>query len=80
MNRIVKEHVPVEALPEDWREGLPVDALVRVEVSVEKEPSLDPAMTWDDIAALVPPEKRLTKAQADRIVREARDGWDENDA
>ena len=79
MNRIVKEHVPVEALPEDWREGLPVDVLVRVEVSVEKETSLDPAMTWDDIAALVPPEKRLTKEQADRIVREARDGWDEDD-
>lgn len=32
MNRIVREHYPVAALPEDLREGLPADADIRVTV------------------------------------------------
>ena len=38
MNRIVKRHLPVAELPKDWRNGLPADARVSVEISVESEP------------------------------------------
>jgi hypothetical protein len=38
MNRIVKEHYPAERLPEDLREGLGADTLVRVSIEVEAKP------------------------------------------
>jgi hypothetical protein len=36
MNRIVKEHYPVEKLPEDLREQLPEDVKVKITVEVEQ--------------------------------------------
>jgi hypothetical protein len=38
MNRIVKEHYPVEKLPADLREGFPAGAKVRVTLLVENGP------------------------------------------
>jgi hypothetical protein len=37
MNKIVREHYPVENLPEDLREGLQAGATVRVVLEVEEE-------------------------------------------
>jgi hypothetical protein len=39
MNKIVKRHLPVTELPKTWRGELPDQALVRVEIEVEKEPT-----------------------------------------
>jgi hypothetical protein len=39
MNKIVREHYPVENLPEDLREGLEAGSTVRVVVEVENAPS-----------------------------------------
>lgn len=38
MNRIVKEHYPVEKLPADLREGLPLSPHVRITIEVEPDP------------------------------------------
>jgi hypothetical protein len=38
MNKIVKRHLPVAELPMTWRAELPGEALVRVEIQVEKKP------------------------------------------
>jgi hypothetical protein len=37
MNKIVREHYPVEKLPEDLRDAFPSDALVTVQVVQEDE-------------------------------------------
>ena len=38
MNRIVKEHYPVERLPEELREGLDPQARARVSIEVDMQP------------------------------------------
>lgn len=38
MNRIVREHYPIERLPPDLREGLDPAAHVRISIEVEKAP------------------------------------------
>ncbi len=57
MNRIVKEHYPVEKLPEDLREGFAQGALVRVTLIVEDKDA--------DAAILEELDRKLDKARAD---------------
>lgn len=40
MNRIVREHYPVERLPEDLRVGLPREAFVTVTVQADRKRSV----------------------------------------
>lgn len=87
MNRIVKEHYPVEKLPEDLREGLPRSGLARVSVEVEgslSEPTgkASPATTMAGIRADIEKlarEGRLPPISEDPVarIRKLRDDWDD---
>jgi hypothetical protein len=44
MNKVVREHYPVEKLPEDLRGGFPPDARVRVTIVSESAPSAHPLL------------------------------------
>ncbi len=57
MNRIVKEHYPVEKLPEDLRAGLGAATHVRITVVLEDE--------HGDAALLNDLDMKLHKAKAD---------------
>ncbi|MDI4656413.1 hypothetical protein [Xanthobacter autotrophicus] len=89
MNRIVREHYPVEKLPEDLREGLPEGATVTVTVEeVATKPSLEELkalvkdilenpkpMTIEEARALVGP-RNVTAEEAVQRIRALRDEWD----
>lgn len=74
MNKIVREHYPVENLPADLREGIE-GTHVRVTVVPEEEtaPKKKP-LTYEDIRARVTP-RNITTEEAVRRVRELRDEW-----
>lgn len=75
MNRIVREHYPVEKLPEDLREGLAADADVRVVVEVrassETKKPFDLQRTFDSFQ----PSFNSPDEVADHI-RSLREEWD----
>ncbi len=74
MNRIVKAHYPVSALPEDLRQGLDPTADVTVIVEETERPAR--VRSIDELFAARRPPFR----SADEIVREIReqrDAWDD---
>lgn len=75
MNKIVREHYPVEKLPEDLREGIE-GTHVRVTVVPEGEsaPRKKP-LTYAEIRARVKPTG-VTVEEAVRRIRELRDDLD----
>ena len=90
MNKIVREHYPVEKLPEDLRRLVPGVAEVTIEVTVEDEDGEDEAnsaspLTPEDAMAMMREMQRhvaargesVTESEAVKRVRELRDEWDE---
>lgn len=76
MNKIVREHYPVERLPEDLRRGIE-GQYVRVTVIPEDAPSRPKkSLTYADIRARVKPRGTTTE-EAVRRIRELRDEWDD---
>ncbi|UOK69332.1 hypothetical protein [Ancylobacter polymorphus] len=77
MNKIVREHYPVEKLPEDLREGLEATH-VRVTVVPEEKSGTfrKKPLTYADIRARVKPTG-VTVEEAVRRIRELRDEWDD---
>jgi hypothetical protein len=88
MNKIVREHYPVENLPADLREGLTEGSTVRVVVEVEGEfasgfatESRKPMSTEESFEMI----RRYRKANPERVtseeavsrIRELRDEWDD---
>jgi uncharacterized OsmC-like protein len=71
MNKIVREHYPVEKLPEDLREGIE-GPYVSVTVTSEAAPSAKKPLTYADIRARVKPRGTTTE-EAVRRIRELRD-------
>ena len=74
MNRIIREHYPVEKLPRELREGLAPDA--RVTITIETEPQPESIMTLEEMFAL----RRDVFASPEEAVahiRALRDEWDE---
>jgi hypothetical protein len=88
MNKIVREHYPVENLPADLREGLAQGSTVRIVVEVEGEEASEllatpqKLMSVQDTLAMIRkyreanPERVTTEEAAARI-RELRDEWDD---
>lgn len=75
MNRIVREHYPVEKLPEDLREGIE-GTHVSVTVEIE-EPAPLPQPTWQEIRAkLKKRELAVTTEEAVARIRALRDEWE----
>ena len=86
MNKIVREHYPVEKLPEDLRELVPDAEYVTVEVTEELEnsswqspSSVEEAMemmraTQRHVAAR---GESVTEEEAVRRIRKLRDEWDD---
>lgn len=77
MNRIVREHYPVEKLPEDLREGFSEGAAVTVTIEVETD---RPRQALKRLSVL---EARALAQQAAPIgddaverIRKLRDEWD----
>lgn len=89
MNRIVREHYPVEKLPEDLRAGLPAGQTVTVTVEKEEtQPAADwlpetvlealrhpKPMTLDEARALIGP-RNVSPNEAVERIRNLRDEWD----
>jgi hypothetical protein len=82
MNKIVREHYPVENLPEDLREGLQAGATVRVVLEVEDETIERPSMSFEESMRLINDYRRdnperVSVEDAVQRVRALRDEWDE---
>ncbi|GEM_PF-856805 len=91
MNKIVRDHYPVENLPADLRQGLEDQATVRVVIEVENEPASDPLalpgsarkkpLTIEETLEMIRryreqhPE-RVSMDEAASRIRELRDEWD----
>lgn len=82
MNKIVREHYPVERLPEDLREGLQPGATVRVVLEVDDVRIERQSMSLEDSMRLINDYRRdnperVSIEDAVRRVRDLRDEWDE---
>jgi hypothetical protein len=80
MNRIVREHYPVEKLPEDLQLQLPPGASVIV--TVEEVPAQGPLTAHEAVALMRKIQQRnggsgLTPDEAAAEVRVLRDEWDD---
>jgi hypothetical protein len=91
MNKIVREHYPAANLPEDLREGLASDAMVRIVVEVEEKPAkVDALLALALSAKPMKPEEimemrrklladgraSVSTEEAVARIRELRDEWD----
>lgn len=74
MNRIVKAHYPVSALPEDLRQGLDPAADITVIIE-EAEPQKKHLSIEELFAARRPPFRSAEDIV--RQIRQDRDGWDD---
>ncbi|MBC2771283.1 hypothetical protein H6M51_00310 [Rhizobium sp. AQ_MP] len=82
MNKIVREHYPVENLPADLREGLTDGSTVRVVVEVEGDAPNPAKTSFEDFMKKVEAyrsqdDRRVTTAEAVARIRELRDEWDD---
>jgi len=86
MNKIVREHYPVENLPDDLRQLVPGADFVTVEVTEEPvDPDAPLPLSVEDAVALMREMQRhvsergegVSWEEAVRRVRELRDEWDD---
>jgi hypothetical protein len=78
MNRIVKEHYPVSALPEDLRATIP-DA-THVTLTIEEErpcKSVDQMLAELDEYRAANPHRLISMEEAVTRIRTLRDEWDD---
>lgn len=77
MNRIIREHYPVERLPEDLRAELGLAQTARVVIETEDAP-LRRAARVAAIAELLEHRSKLAPSANDSVerVRKLRDEWD----
>lgn len=78
MNKIVREHYPVERLPEDLRRDFGFTRTVTVTIEPENAPAEARVTVQDAIAELREIRARLPKSVADSVesVSRLRDEWD----
>lgn len=83
MNKIVRDHYPVEKLPADLREGLGDSATVKIVIEAEAEPSSEPKklLTIEETLEMIRRYKELgypsvSSEEAVARIRELRDEWD----
>ncbi|KQW32206.1 hypothetical protein ASE36_08460 [Rhizobium sp. Root274] len=82
MNKIVREHYPVENLPADLREGLAEGTTVRIVVEMEGDAPNPAKTSFDEFMKTVEAYRsqngrRVTTAEAVARIRELRDEWDD---
>jgi len=80
MNRIVREHYPASALPEDLRTGIARHASVTVTVTVEEEPTRKPMKRQELLATLREARERtvgISIEEATTRIRHLRDEWED---
>ena len=75
MNRIVRQHYPVEKLPPELREGLDASAQVTIIVEAEPDPDEESPISLEQIFAMREPPF-LTKEEIDRDLKKQRDEWE----
>ena len=79
MNKIVREHYPVEKLPEDWRQELGLEGNVTLTIVAKAEMDADEA----DLSTLLArvrasrPKPPLTAEDAVARIRALREEWDD---
>ena len=82
MNKIVREHYPVENLPADLREGLAEGSTVRVVVEMQGHGPSAAKTSFEEFMKKVEAyrsqdDRRVTTAEAVARIRELRDEWDD---
>ena len=75
MNKIVRRHYPASRLPEDLTEGLPDDALVDIEITVDEDDGSKRRHTLRDYFG-VAKDRNTSIEQAVQRIRDLRDEWD----
>jgi hypothetical protein len=81
MNKIVREHYPVERLPADLRAELPAGASVTVTITASED--MPRPLSSTEAVALIAQMRALNKGkgltpeEAAAEIRELRDEWDE---
>jgi hypothetical protein len=77
MNKIVREHYPVNRLPEDLREGLNPNDVVRVVIE-EAHAERSGDRSADELRKLIEEARRTAPLDQDSVarVRKLRDEWD----
>ena len=83
MNKVVREHYPVEKLPEDLRVLFPDAAAVTIEVAAEDSRS-EPGLSGEEAIALMRQMQKentalgrgVTEQEAVDRIRKLRDEWD----
>ena len=77
MNKIVREHYPVEQLPEDLRAELGLARTVKLVIETEAADSTDSAARKAAIAELLEHRRQLKPSANDAVqrVRALRDEW-----
>ncbi|MCB1384704.1 MAG: hypothetical protein KDJ80_02090 [Nitratireductor sp.] len=76
MNRIVKKHYPASKLPEELREGIPVDGLVEIQVTAESAPATSQRELIGSCSGAGPVGDNEIDEAVERI-RALRDEWGE---
>jgi hypothetical protein len=74
MNKIVREHYPVDRLPEDLKVGL--DPTQEVRIVIEQDQPVRPVPTLTELLELRSQFKPATDDPVERI-RKLRDEWDD---
>lgn len=82
MNKIVRDHYPVENLPADLRGGLDTHATVRVVIEVESELPQTKPLTVEQALEMIRKYKAeghpsVSAEEAVARIRELRDEWDD---
>ena len=84
MNKIVREHYPVEKLPEDLRRLVANSASVTIELTEERSPAVRPLTQREAIELMRQSQSEhaargtsVTAEEAVRRIRELRDEWDD---
>jgi hypothetical protein len=80
MNKIVREHYPVEKLPEDLRHSLPDGITVRLTLEADEivqSPAVPAGRAWIDDIMRRKATMPLTSDDPVQRVRQLRDEWDD---
>lgn len=78
MTTVVRKAYPVSKLPQDLRDGLPADAMVRVTIETESDARPRPLPSFSSLIGALPPFHG-TPEEAVAAVRALRDEWDRDE-
>lgn len=74
MNKIVREHYPISKLPPELREGMPINGVARVSISLERPKETMESLREELDKVRAGMARFRSGEEIDRLVRTIRDG------